>query len=211
MPQTFTLTPSDGSDALTLTVPTSWGDVTLATYLRLLTEPDALAVLLGLDSDTVGRIAADDAVYLVNALAFTADHGALAELEAEPGLLDVGTGPYSLLMLATQHIESLPDNTPGLVAAPYLFALYRCQQLYGKVDEAKVEAMRLAVLQEPVQRVYANCHFFIKGWRRSTSGTSPKKMNGSNPKKRNWKQALRSLVSGSAPSSRSTRRPNRSA
>jgi hypothetical protein len=201
MPQTFTLT--DGTTPLTIVLPTSWADVTLETFLRLngADELGMLAIFTGLDRDTMGRLAADDALYLANALAFAADITPILEQPADADLAEVGASPYGVLLLATAYVESLPEGTPGMAASPYLYALYRCQQLYGKVDDAKVEAMRLAVLAEPVAKVYANCAFFLNSYKRATSATPRAQTKGKSPdqkkKRQDWKSLVKRLVRSS--------------
>lgn len=214
MPQHLLITPLNSqTEPLRLVVPTSWADVTLDTYLRLHAGDNTamLSVLTGLDAATIDQLAADDVGYLANCLAFAADLSPLLELLPTPGLPEVGASPYGLLVLATQYVEELPEGTPGIEAAPYLYALYRCQQVWGKVDDAKIEAIRAAVLAEPVTKVYADVAFFLSSYRRATSVTRPTPTTTPSPKKRSWRQALKALVSGSGPSSPSTRPPRRSA
>lgn len=191
------LTPTDGSAGLPLAIPARWDEVTLATYLEFRgSDESILAAITGLDMEAVGRLAADDVTYVANCLAFMADPAPLLELMPSSDLPEVGASPYGLLMLATQHVESLPEGTPGMVAAPYLYALYRCQQLYGKADDAKVEAMRVAVLGEPVTKVFADVAFFLKSWRRATAGTPPRPRTQLSPKKLNTKPVLKTFLSG---------------
>lgn len=207
MPHHLTLTPSDGSPSLPLTLPASWEDITLAQYLQLLTAPDVLVVLTGLDAETIGRLAADDALYLAHCLAWAADATALDELLPTPGLSDVGQSNYGLLLLATAHIEALPEGTPSLVAGPYLYALYQSHALWGKVDELKMNACQAAVLATPVTKALPDVAHFLRGWQRSMTATKRTPTTPSKPKKRSWRQALKSLVRGSVPSSPSTARP----
>jgi hypothetical protein len=214
MPQHFTLTPADGSDALAITVPTSWADVALDTFLSLqaagLGEPELLALLLDLDVATVERISANDAAYLINCLGFVMDASELYERPHAPDLPYIGPSPYGLLAVAQQHVQALPEGSPALAAAPFLYALYRSHQIYGKVDDAKLEAMRLAVLAAPVTEVFADVAFFLQSYRRATSGISQSQKTLSSPKKKNTKRGWKSWVRDLVSSSPSTARPKAS-
>ncbi|GAA4362158.1 hypothetical protein GCM10023185_29820 [Hymenobacter saemangeumensis] len=209
MPQHITLTPVSGGPLRTLSVPTSWADITLADFLRLQQEgatgeTSVLAILLGLDVATVECIRAVDVAYLCHCLAFVLDASELLALPASADLPDIGAESYGLLRLATDHVQDLPEGTPGIVAGPYLYALYRCQQLYGKVDDAKVEAMRQAVLAEPVTTVYADVAFFLSSYRHAISGTRPTPTMPSTSKMPSWMRALKRWASASVDSLPST-------
>jgi hypothetical protein len=130
--------------ALALRVPTQWVDVTLAQFVALhAPEPDdtrrQAEVLCGLSAGYLDEMAADDVRYLANLLEFSLDITDVLALLPTPGLPDIGSLPYGILLEAQNHIEANPER-PMLAHGPYLLALYRVQLAYGKYDRAKVEA-----------------------------------------------------------------------
>ncbi|WP_400190692.1 hypothetical protein [Hymenobacter sp. B81] len=196
----FITTTPDGAECFNLQVPTSWADVTLAQYLRLLTEPDAhpLCILTILTPAQLDRLHYTHVAILAHRLEFLADTAALSERASAPDLPDVGDSTYGQMVLATQYLEQHADQ-PLLACAPYLYALYRHQQLLGRYDEVRLAEMEAAVLAAPVPDVYADLVFILAAWQRSTSATLPtSRMTWTSTPTTNstpvWKTWLRSLA-----------------
>jgi hypothetical protein len=176
MPTTLTLT-APGQPAQALAVPTSWADVSLAHFVALhAPEPGeqrtATELLTGLDAGALGQLAADDVVYLSNLLAFASDPGDVEALLPAPGLPDVGTLPWGVLVLCQQQFEANAER-PALASLPYVLAAYRCQLLHGNTD--RLEQVLAQVLAAPVTEAYADGAFFLAAAHRSLSGTSQTK------------------------------------
>lgn len=201
MPIPITLT-AHGQPAQVLTVPTSWADVTLATFVTLhAPEPGeqctAAELLLGLPAGGLGQLAADDVPYLANLLEFANDPSPVLELLPTPGLPDVGTLPYGTLVMAQQHLLANAER-PMLASAPYLLALYRVQLAYGKYDEAKVAACLAALLAAPVTECYGDLSHFLQACRTWQPGTrqarpttlTPMTKNSTPTRTRRWLSAL---------------------
>ncbi|WP_324671051.1 hypothetical protein [Hymenobacter sp. GOD-10R] len=182
MPQTFTLTYSDGRPNTELTVPTSWRDVTTAQYLRLMAGTDTttpvLCVLTDLTEADLGKLAATDAVYLNNCLAFAEDQTELHALTATPGLPDVGAASYGKLLLSQQYIESIQDDAHGFAAAAYMLALY---SLPDDVKEEVLEAEHQGVLGLSITETYANLNFIWGRFLSFTQGTKATPATALNP------------------------------
>lgn len=196
MPITLTLQPT----GQVLTVPTSWYDVTLATFLALqVPEPDderrVAEVLLGLEAGGLDQLAADDVAYFANLLAFATDPADLYALLPTPGLPEVGSLPYGTLLMAQQRFAEVPER-PWLASAAYLLALYRTQLTYGKYDSAKVAACEAALLAAPVTEVYPDAAFFLSSYRRYSSGTGPTKTTTSSPATKKSKRGMSKFLSG---------------
>lgn len=176
MPFHLTLTTPDGATTFPVTCPTSWGEVSLATAVALLTnaqdERSAAELLCGLPAGALDQLALQDVAYLANALAFASDYAPLLELVPTPDLPDIGSQPYGTLLLAQQYMAEQPD-LPALAYGPRLLALYRMQLLWGKYDEAKVAACEASLLAAPVTETYADCGFFLSSYRAWQSGTLP--------------------------------------
>lgn len=202
MPAYYNLTSAaPDAAAVAFTLPTGWHEVTMATYLRTLTPHPTdtlLSVLSGLSPAVIDQLQADDVTMLCTTLAFALDHTGLLELELEPspGLPDVGAQPYGLLALATAHINGLDEGVPALAAGPYLCALYRTHQVFGKTPDEKVASAEAAILASPVTEVYADCAAFLRGWSSSTHATKRTPTTTSPSKTRKWKPGLRSWLSG---------------
>jgi hypothetical protein len=166
----LTLTPSDGSEPLILSVPTSWHDVTLQQYIdwQCSTEP-AICCLAGITKAQLEQLPWEEAGYLLNLLAFAAE---LPDAPVSPDLVAVGDATYGQMIAVQQYLEANPDQ-PEIWYAPFLYALYRSRQLYGSYDPARIEAMRAAILQEPVGQVFGDLTFTWAVWLLSTSATPP--------------------------------------
>ncbi|MGI4736104.1 MAG: hypothetical protein ACRYG7_13085 [Janthinobacterium lividum] len=189
--------------ALALSVPTQWVDVTLAQFVAIhAPEPTETRrkaeVLCNLPAGYLDDLAANDVAYLANLLAFSADPADVLALLPTPGLPDIGTLPYGVLLLAQQHVEAQGERE-WLSAAPYLLALYRVQLVYGKYDQAKAEACEAALLAAPVTESYADCAFFLTSYRNYWSDTHQTKATptAQNPKKRKLAQKSLRSASGS--------------
>ena len=166
--------------ALALAVPTQWADVTLGQYIaRFAPEPGdtrrPAEVLCGLSAGYLDNMAADDVRYLANLLAFSTDTTDVLALLPTPGLPDIGSLPYGILLEAQGYIGANPER-PMLAHGPYLLALYRVQLAYGKYDVAKVAAAEAALLAAPVTESYADMNHFLNSWSNWLKGTnlSPK-------------------------------------
>ncbi|MBO2010880.1 hypothetical protein [Hymenobacter negativus] len=176
MPTTLTLTALD-TTPLAITVPTRWPDVSFATFVDYLAPaPDEqrlpAEILCGLDAGTLGALALTDAEYLLNLLAFSLDASDVLALPATPGLPDVGSLSYGAMLEVHQHLESQPDRPP-LASMAYILAVYRCELLWGKYNEAKVSAAHTALLEAPCTEVYPDASHFMSSWRNWQKGTNP--------------------------------------
>ena len=183
-----------------LIAPTSWADVTLATFvaLRAPVESDqrtAAELLLGLEAGGLNQMAADDVPYLANLLDFANDASPVEELLPTPGLPQVGTLPYGILLEAQNHMRA-DQGRPLLAYGPYLLALYRVQLAYGKYDEAKVAAALQALLASPVTECYGDMAHFIGGYRTWLNGTPQTKPTTSTPKTTSSTPGVRKFLSG---------------
>ncbi|MBX0290970.1 hypothetical protein K3G63_11000 [Hymenobacter sp. HSC-4F20] len=189
----LTLTSADGAETITLQVPTTWDDVSLQQYIdwQCSTEP-AVCVLAGITPEQLDRLAWADAGYLMNLLSFAAT---IPEPPLSEGLKDPGSATYGQLVLANQHFEEHPDK-PDVWYAPYLYALYRCREVYGRNDQGKEEAMREAILQEPVGKVLTDVLFMYAAWLLSMSATPPTPKTTSSPMTTNTKPGWRSFLTG---------------
>lgn len=172
----FSIATQDGADPFSLFVPTCWADVTLAQFIRLITEPDThpLCALTTLTAEQLDALHHGDVALLATRLDFTADTTDLMALTPSPDLPDVGSSTYGQLILANQYAEA-HEGQPVLTLAPYLYALYRSQQLSGKYNETKLQQMQTAILAAPVTEVYADVVFILAAWQHFTSATLPKK------------------------------------
>jgi hypothetical protein len=202
MPTTLLLTTPDGQPAQTLTVPTQWADVTLGQYVALQApEPDderrPAEILLGLEAGGLDQLAADDVKYLSNLLAFSQDASDVEALLPAPGLPDIGTLPFGILLLAQQYVESVLDRAP-LAYGPHLCALYRVQMTFGRYDQAKVEACAAALLASPCIEVAADCAFFLSSYQNWQRGTLPTKRMSTSPTTMRKKLAMTGLRRGTA-------------
>lgn len=208
MPAYYTLTSTaPGAAPVSFTLPTGWHEVTMATYLRLLTPhptDSLLSILSGLVPAVIDQLQADDVVLLADTLSFALDHTELLELPPSPGLPDVGSAPYGLLQLATLAVNNLPEGAPALAAGPYLAALYRMHQVWGVADDAKVAAAEAAILASPCTEVVADCFFLLKGYNSCMSGMSRTQTMPSNSKTPKWRLAWKKLANVSARSPPST-------
>lgn len=189
----LTLAAADGTESYTLSVPTSWMDVTLQQYIdwQCSSEPDVCA-LAGITQPQLDRLAWQDAAYLVNLLAFSAQH---PDSPVSPDLKDPGSATYGQLLLATQYFEAHPGK-PDVWYAPYLYALYRSRVVYGRYDEDKMEQMRAAILLEPVGACFGDVTFIWAAWLLSMRATPPPPKTMPSPKRKSTRQALRNWVSG---------------
>jgi hypothetical protein len=172
--KTFTIATQDGANPFPLAVPTCWADVTLAQFIRLITEPDThpLCALTTLTPEQLDALHTGDVALLSARLDFTANTTELTALTPSVDLPEVGKSTYGQLLLATQHLQA-HEGQPDLLAAPYLYALYRSQQISGKYDEQRLEQMQAAVLAAPVTEVYADVVFILAAWQHFTSATLP--------------------------------------
>ncbi|MGI4819893.1 MAG: hypothetical protein ACRYFV_01670 [Janthinobacterium lividum] len=201
MPYRLTLASTAPFQDLIVDVPTSWADVPLSVFLDVVAPlPDdsrmQAETLCGLPAGTLDALAAQDAVYLQNLLAFSQDASDVLAQLPTPGLPDIGTLPYGQLMMAQSYLEQNPDR-PALAYGPYLCALYRTYLTWGKFDEAKVSACLAALLASPVLDVYADCSFFLNSYRQLRSGTPRTPTTTKTPKTKRLTQAASRLVKGS--------------
>ncbi len=189
----LTLTAVSGGESFTLSVPTSWLDVTLEQFIAWqCSDAPAVCALSGISPEQLERLAWQDAAYLTNLLAFAAE---LPDPPADPGLKDPGAATYGQMLLGTQYVEANPDK-PDVWYAPYLYALYRTREVYGRYDEAKIAQMQAAILQEPVGKCFGDVCFFYSGWLLSMRDTSPTPKTMPSPTKTKTKRAWPSWVSG---------------
>lgn len=163
--------------ALALSVPTSWADVTLATFIALeAPEPDdqrrPAELLCGLPAGYLDNLAADDVRYLSNLLAFATEPEDVYELHPTPDLPEVGSLPYGTLLLAQQRFSEAPER-PWLQSAAYLLALYRTQLTFGKYSAEKVAAAEAALLASPCTEVLADCNFIFEQLKEVTERHAP--------------------------------------
>ncbi|MGI4884267.1 MAG: hypothetical protein ACRYFR_04840 [Janthinobacterium lividum] len=176
MPYPLQLTASDGSAPQVLPVPTSWADVTLAQYVALFAPaPDeartAAELLCGLPAGYLGALAANDVGYLANLLAFAADPSPVLERLPTPGLVDVGSLPWGVLLLAQQALGEQPDRAL-LAYGPRILALYRTQLAFGSpLNLDRVDACEAALLAAPVTESYADLSHFLQACRKWSPGT----------------------------------------
>lgn len=164
------LTLTAGPETLVLQVPTTWADVTLAEYIawQESPEPDACA-LAGITPEQLNRVAWQDAGYLVNLLAFAAE---VPEAHAGPGAIPPASASWGQMRLVAQYMEANPGHS-DIWYAPYIWALYRCREIYGRNDEAKETGMAEAVVARPVSEVFSEVTFIWAGWLLSTNATPP--------------------------------------
>lgn len=203
---TLTLTPTGQQ----LTVPTSWADVTLEQFLLLdgcadledkRTVPE---LLLGLEAGGLNQLAAQDAIYIANLVAFTLDKSDVYALLPPPGLPEPGTLPYGCLALVQMALAAEPDR-PDLYHAPFVLSVYRTQMLWGKVEEGRRAACEAAVRASPVTEVLAEALAFCGRSRKLLSATSPmKQTTASRPMKKSRQILTRLFRKDSAPPSPST-------
>jgi len=187
------------SDGQVLTVPTSWADVTLATFVALLapTEGDqrtAAELLLTLPAGGLDQLAADDVVYLANLLEFANDPADVLALLPTPGLPDVGALPWGCLVLCQEQFRE-NDERPALASLPYVLAVYRSQLADGNAN--RLDEVLAEVLAAPVTQVYADAQAFYSACQQSLSGTPRTRATKANPvtkslmpAARNWLSAL---------------------
>lgn len=197
MPTTLTLHPT----GQVLTVPTSWYDVTLATFVALQApEPEDLRrpaeVLLGLDAGALDQLAADDVAYFANLLGFATEPEDVYALLPTPGLPEVGTLPYGTLLMAQQRFAADPEAS-WLRSAAYLLALYRVQMTYGKYDSKRVAACEAALLASPCTEAYPDAAFFLSSYRRYSNATGPMTRTTSSPATKKSKRVTSKSASGS--------------
>ncbi|TGD82860.1 hypothetical protein [Hymenobacter wooponensis] len=211
----LSLTSADGTETITLQVPTSWDDVTLQQYIDYqCSEEPAVCQLAGITQAQLDRLVYTDAGYLINLLAFAAE---LPDPPLSEGMRDPGAATYGQMVLANQYIEEHPDQ-PHIFYAPYLYALYRTREVYGRNDQGKEEQMRQAILQQPVGQCLSDVLFIYAGWLTSMSATPqvPKTlpsqtMTSWKPDWKNWGSVLarclpsmRSAAPSAAPGPTST-------
>jgi len=182
------------SDGQVLTVPTSWADVTLATFVALLapTEGDqrtAAELLLGLEAGSLNQLAYMDVPLIANLIEFTKDTSPVLELLPTPGLPDIGMLPYGLIRAVQLRMEEC-EGRPWLSYGPYLLALCRCFLMWGKAYEGKVAACEAALLAAPSTEVYADMAFFLTSYRRSLTAMPPTPKTPLSPKTPKWMQAM---------------------
>ena len=194
MRHALTLTSQTG-EAHTLSVPTSWADVSLGQFIDWqCSDQPALVCLAGITSEQLERLDWGDAGYLLNLLAFATE---LPDPPAAPDLKDVGEASYGQMVVATQYLAAHSDK-PLVYCAPYLYALYRSRDVYGRYDEAKVEQMRLAILAEPVDQVLGSVLFFLgRAWLSLTS-TPRTPPTPPSPRMMSWTRAWKSCRSALA-------------
>jgi hypothetical protein len=202
MPFSLTLTTPDGQPAQVLTVPTQWADVTLGQYVALQApEPDderrPAEILLGLEAGGLDQLAADDVKYLSNLLAFSQDASDVEALLPAPGLPDIGTLPFGILLLAQQYVENMPDSAP-VAYGPHLCALYRVQLAYGKYDQAKVEACEAALLASSCVEAAADCAFFLSSYQNWQRATRPMRRMSPSPMTTKKRRVMTGLQRGTA-------------
>jgi hypothetical protein len=197
MPTTLTLQPT----GQVLTVPTKWADVTLAQFIALyapaVDDTRRIAeVLCNLPAGGLDELAADDVKYLATLLAFATDPADVLALLPTPGLPDIGSLPYGILVEAQRAVEA-QEGRPWLATAAYLLALYRMQLLWGKYDGKRVAACEAALLASPVTEVYADASFFLSSYKQYWSATPQTPTTKPSPMTRsstlgakNWLQGL---------------------
>jgi hypothetical protein len=162
----LTLTTADGKEQIVLQVPTSWYDVTLQQYIDYQCSAEsAVCCLAGISQQLLDRLVWTDAQYLINLLAFAAH---LPDPPVSDDMVDPGAATYGQLVLANQYLEENP-GMPQVWYAPYIYALYRCREVWGRNDEGKEEAMREAILQEPVGKCLSDVLFMYAAYLSSTS------------------------------------------
>lgn len=198
MPTTITLTTPDGQPAQVLTVPTSWADVPLATFVALLAPVEgeqrtAAELLLGLDASGLGQLVVDDVQYIANLIEFASDPTPVLELLPTPGLPDVGALPWGCLVLCQEHFRE-HDERPALASLPYVLAVYRCQLAEGNTDQ--LDAMLAQVLAAPVTEVYAPAQAFYSACQQSLSGTPRTRATKATPPTKSSTPAARNWLSG---------------
>jgi hypothetical protein len=181
--------------------PTSWADVTMATFLSVVAPlPDdnrmQAETLCGLEAGVLDNLAASDVQYLNNLLSFATDVSDVMAQLPTPGLPNIGTLPYGLLMMAQSYLDQNPER-PAVAYGPYLCALYRTHLTWGKFDEAKVAACQEALLASPVLEVYADCAFFLSSYERLRNGTPPHPKTTKSPKTTKLMRGASRLVKGS--------------
>lgn len=204
MRHSLTLTTADGAETVALSVPTTWDDVSLQQYIDWQCSAEAaIIVLSGITPAQLDRLAWRDASYLLNLLAFAAE---LPDPPLSEGLPDVGACSYGTLLLVNAYLEANPGK-PDVWYAPYFYALYRHQQVYGKYDEGKLEQMRLAILEEPVGKCLNDVLFCWAGWLLSMRDTSPPPPTLPSPTMTSWMQGLRNWARGLGRTSPSTALP----
>jgi hypothetical protein len=172
----FTIVPLGDTEPIPLTLPTQWEEVSLAQYIRLVTEPktDPLVILTGLSPEQVGRVYEGDRLLMLGELTFLRNANELLELEPSANLPDVGSSTYGQLLLANQYAEE-QEGQPEILCAPYFYALYSSHQQLGKYSEAHVGELLTATLARPVTQVYADVVFIWAAWQLSASAMLPLK------------------------------------
>lgn len=198
MPLTLSLVTPDGEPAWHGAVPTSWADITVAQYLRLLTETELprICVLTTLEEETLNQIAAQDAAYLFSCVAFVEDESELLELKPSPDLVDMGSASYGQLLLVQQFMAANPDQIM-LAYAPWMYAVYESErQLRSFNSNARMQHLYEATLAAPLPTVYADLMAFLQAWSSFMRGSTRPQMT-TNPKTMSWRQVLRNWVSAS--------------
>ncbi|GGG34099.1 hypothetical protein [Hymenobacter glacieicola] len=191
MRHSLTLTSADGSESVILSVPTTWDDVTLQQYIDWqCSEEPAVCVLAGISQQQLDRLAWLDAQYLLNLLAFAAE---TPEPPVSEGLKDPGSATYGQLVLANQYFEEHPDK-PTIWYAPYIYALYRCREVWGRNDQGKEAEMHQAILQEPVGKCLSNVLFMYASWLSSTNVMLATPRTMPSPARKNTTPAWRSFL-----------------
>ena len=203
MPTTLTLTPT----GQVLTVPTSWADVPLGTFVALLApEPDeprtAAELLLGLEASALDQLAAGDVQYIANLLQFSQDVAPVTELLPTVGLPDVGALPYGCLLLCQAEFERNADRSV-VASMPYVLAVYRCQLTYGSTD--RVAQVLAAVLAAPVTEVWADAQAFTARCTSWPSSSAPMTTTPATTKMPSWMRAWKRWLKSMAPRFRSMR------
>lgn len=182
MPLSISLVTPDGHSACDLTVPTSWADVSVAQYLRLLTEPDLprICILTDLEEDLLNRLAAQDATYLqVVCLDFLHHEEELAELKPTEGLADIGSSSYGQLLLVQQFMQANPDQIM-MVYAPWILAVYESErQLKTFNSNARMQQLYEDTLAAPLPKVYADLVAFLQAWSNFMNATTKPMMTTS--------------------------------
>jgi hypothetical protein len=172
MPATIILTAADGQVIESVTIPTSWADVTLSQYLALgkpgVSSP--ASVLTGLPPELLESLPDAVGAELGRYLSFALDHEVLLELLPTPGLFEIANCAYGLYQQAEQYEPEYP-GAPALACGAYLYALYR-NPTSSTMDRELLALAHAAVLARPVTEVYADCAYFLASYKRALAGIS---------------------------------------